>query len=233
MTCPDTAEILKTVLPKHFTDAYRRIQIAEKFGPDLAKGEELLTTIGAEKGNLAENFARTFFERATGTEKVNRLAHEAVSTAVNINNFTKLGQAAIANASQPAYTAVVAGAKNAAKGYGAAATKEGRDFARKILGDSKSQFYEDIAAQGRGVSGKAADVVLKYTGFNFVERLNRTVSANAGKHFARDTFEKLLDNPANKRARDTLAKMNVDVDAALKRGSLERGRRTKGGPEHS
>ena len=77
-----------------------------------------------------------------------------------------------------------------------------------------------MAAQSRGVSGKAADAVLRYTGFNFVERLNRTVAANAGKYFARDTFEKLLANPTNKKARDTLAKMNVDVDAALKRGAL-------------
>ena len=100
----------------------------------------------------------------------------------------------------------MAGAKNAAKGYGAAMTKEGRDFARKILGDSKKPVLRGHSGAGQGVSGKAADVVLKYTGFNFVERLNRTVAANAGKHFARDTFEKLLDNPANKKARDTLAK---------------------------
>ena len=30
----------------------------------------------------------------------------------------------------------------------------------------------------------------------------------------------MLADPANKKARDTLAKMNVDVDAALKRGAL-------------
>ena len=80
----------KTVLTKHFNDAYKRIQIAEKFGPDLAKGEELLTAIGGEKGDLAEGFARTYLERATGTEKVNRLAHEAV---IHRSQYQQLHQA--------------------------------------------------------------------------------------------------------------------------------------------
>ena len=218
------------VLNKHFQDAYRRINIAEKFGPDLAKGEELLTGIGGKAGNRAEDFARTYFERVTGTKKKSRLAHEAVSTAVNLNNFSLLGQAAIANASQPVYTGILAGVKNTAKGYAKAVTAEGKDFASKILGTSAKEFMEDVsAASGKSTSGKMADVVLKYTGFNAVERLNRIVAANAGREYARNSFEKLLANPNNKRLRETLDKMNVDVEVALKRGALSEADELKAG----
>ena len=56
-------------------------------GRILAKGEELLTAIGDKRGNMAEAFARTYLERVTGTEKVNTLVHEGVTTAVNMEQL--------------------------------------------------------------------------------------------------------------------------------------------------
>jgi len=211
------------VLSRYFADAYRRVNIAEKFGPDLAKGEKLLSEIGLNKGDKAESFARSYFQKVTSTEPEGNLAvKDAVRFATNFQAATKLGQAVISNLSQPAYTAIVAGAKNAAKGYGAAMTKEGRTFADKIiLSDTMTDFLKDTGEHiDRSKMGKAADTVLRRTGFTAVERMNRTVSANAGKFFAEDTFEKLLKKPDSARLRYHLEKMNVDVEAALERGEL-------------
>jgi hypothetical protein len=231
---PDYSRDPKVVLSKHFSDAYRRINIAEKFGPDLAGGEDLLSRIGQNKGDRAESFARTYFEKVTGTEKAgNQTVKEAVDFATNFNAFSKLGQAVISNLSQPVYTAVVAGAKNAAKGYRDAFTIRGKDFAEKtgaILNDTMSDFLKDAGARtDQSKMGRAADAVLKYTGFSSAERMNRTMSANTGKYFARETFDKLKAKPDNARLRETLGKMNVDVDAALKRGALNEADELKAG----
>lgn len=211
------------VLPRYFADAYRRINIAEKFGPDLAEGENLLAKIGLNKGDKTESFARTYFQKVTSTEpEGNAVVKDAVRLATNFQAFSKLGQAVISNLSQPTYTAIVAGAKNAAKGYAAAATKEGRNFADKIiLSDTMTDFLKDTGEHiDRSTMGRAADSVLRRTGFSAVERLNRMVAANAGKYFAEETFQKLLKKPDNARLRATLEKMNIDVEAALERGEL-------------
>ena len=237
---PDYSRDPVAVLTRHFSDAYRRINIAEKFGPDLASGEELLTAIGAGKGDKAESFARSYFEKVTGTEKAgNQVVKEAVNFATNFQAFSKLGQAVISNLSQPTYTAVVAGAKNAAKGYRDAFTIRGKDFAEKtgaILNDTMSEFLKDAGARtDQTLMGRGADAVLKYTGFTWAERMNRTMAANTGKYFARETFDKLRSTTeagkAGKSAqlRQTLEKMNVDVEAALQRGALNEADELKAG----
>lgn len=222
------------VLSRYFGDAYRRINIAEKYGPDLKEGEGLLTNIGMGKGDNAESFARSYFKKVTGTEEPgNAVVKQAVGAATNFQAASKLGQAALSNISQPVYTAVVTGAKNAAKGYYKGFTKEGRAFAEKtgaILDDTLSDFMKDAGARtDNSVAGKAADAVLKWTGFTASERMNRIVSANAGRYFANETLEKLLKNPENKGLRRALEKMNINVDDAIGRGELTEVEQLKAG----
>lgn len=213
------------VLVKYLNDAYRRVNLAEKLGPNYERAEELLSSIGLKHGDDIENFGRTYYQRFAGTEPVGDPGMKAaITTATNFQAASKLGQAVISNLSQPAYTAVVAGAKNAAKGYASVATKEGRAFAEKagvVLDSTIREFLnESLETSGQGIAGKGAEAVLKYTGFTSVEKMNRMVAANAGKFFAQETFEKLAKNPGNKRLRETLTKMNVNVEDALSRGEL-------------
>lgn len=210
------------MLLKYLDDAYWRIHIAEKFGPDLEKGEKLLTAIGAKKGDEAEGFARSYFKKATFTEDPgNPVVKKAIDVTTNFQAGSKLGQAVLSNVSQPVYTAVVAGAKNTVKGYYKFFTKEGKDFGTKIIGDSWADFMKDTGGiSPDDIASKFADAVLTNTQFNYIERMNRIVSANAGRYFAVETLEKLIKNPENKTLRRALEKMNINVDDAIGRGKL-------------
>jgi soluble cytochrome b562/ribosomal protein S18 len=211
------------VLQKYITDSYRRLHIAAKFGPEMEKGETLLSKIGQKYGDSAESFAREYMQRATDTEEGGNIAFKNFSrTMRNLHAGTKLGQAVIANSSQSVFTAVYAGPWRTVKGAAAAMTKDGRAFGNQILNDSVLDFLkEGDAYYGRsGAAGKFADTVMKYTGFTTVEKMNRIVAANTGKYLARDMFEKLDAHPESKKYRAGLEKLRVNVDKALEEGKL-------------
>jgi len=211
-------------LSKYFGDAYRRIHLAKQLGPEFEKAEGLLTKIGQSKGQAAEDFGRTLYKRFSGTEEHDPTTRTAVQAATNFQVVTKLGQAVIGNMTQTSYTAITAGLKNTMKGFLKAQTKEGKGFALKsgaILDSAINDFIGESTEAGKsGPLGKAAEIVLKRSGFNFVERMNRAVASNAGKYFADETFAKLQNKPNSAGLRRALEKMNINVDEALNRGSL-------------
>jgi hypothetical protein len=211
------------VVEKYITDSKRRIAIAREFGPEMEKGEKLLRKIGEEHGHKAENFAREYMQRATDTEPEGNLAFKEFSrTMRNFNAGSLLGQAVISNSSQSVFTAVYGGPWKTVKGTASSMTSEGHAFGRKILNDSVADFLkEGDAHYGRsGHLGGFADTVMKYTGFSWVEKMNRIVAANTGRHMALDMFDKLQKNPTSKKLRAGLEKLRVNVDDALERGEL-------------
>jgi hypothetical protein len=220
---PDYSRQADVVINKHLTDAYHRINMARQFGPDLGKGETLLTDIGLKRGNKAESFARSYFQKVTGTEaRGNETVNDAVTFATNFQAFSKLGQAAISNISQPSYTAVVFGAKNAVKGLGKSFTKEGKAFG-EIFTESMKDFLKDTGYGGAtdtSLMGRAANQVLEKTGFSYVEKMNRIMTANTGREYARETFAKLQAKPNHAGLAKELEKLNIDPKEALRRGSL-------------
>jgi hypothetical protein len=214
------------LLVKYIHDAYRRVNIAEQLGGKLESGYELLAQIGERYGSDAEDFAKLVMERFAGVEPARDNVWTAGLTVLrNYEAATKLGRAVIPNLSQSAQTAVVTGMKNTARALKAAATKEGEAFARRsgvALDQSIREFMHEVSGMAEGPAQRAADKVLRYTGFTWVERMNRIVAANAGKFFAHETFGALQKASGGKakRLEVTLKKLGVDVDAALKRGAL-------------
>ena len=211
------------VFLRYIHDANRRIAIAHEFGPKLERGEELLTAIGQNRGDKAESFARTLFNRELRIEEVpDTLSRRMIEAARNYEVFTKLGRAFIPNMSQHAYTAIITNAKDTAKGIAKSFTKEGRAFARRagVVNDEilKEFFNEVSGATGEGKLRRAINIEL--APFQWTEKLNRAAAANAGRYYARETFDALKKSPTKTRLRDTLSKMGVDVDAALSRGTL-------------
>jgi hypothetical protein len=207
------------IVLKYIDDAYERIHIATKFGPELEKGEKLLGEIRRDYGRDAGNFARIYFERVTGTEPEGNTALVKAGQALrNFHVVTKLGQAFIPNLSQPVFTAVHAGALNAARGYAAGLTPSGREFAEKILGDMGAELMLGAGGHRKGPGGGLADLVMKP--MQFVEKRNRFGAANAGYYLGQQEFKKLRKHPDSKKHRKELEDMRVDVDAALQRGSL-------------
>lgn len=219
-----------TALSTYYSRALRRLNEAERLGAGNEKAYEAAELIGQQFGDRAKDFAKTLVDRMTGRETLGlggKIATDIGGTVRGFEAATKLGQAVIANSSQTALTAVVAGVKNTARAVKAAMTKEGQEFALKSGATLSSTLHdfmrEAVGAGGRSLGERAGETVLKATGFLAVEKANRAIAANAGRFYAQDAFEKILSNPKSRSAINNsvmLRRMGVDLDAALKRGEL-------------
>jgi len=218
---------VERVLTRYLEGSYKRLNLVEEFGADFKRADDLVEMIG-QGGNsdYAVNAAKNYIDRITGREQHSSMFVNSGQSLVNLARHaevaTKLGQAVIANLSQTALTAVVAGFKPAMAGVREAMTMGGKEFAGLTGATLDSTMFQVMEGLKPGnFSGK----VLKYTGFNAVERLNRTIAANAGRHFADDLFKNLQTGMQNGSSRVPeyrrhLEKMGINVAEALGRGSL-------------
>lgn len=213
------------VLSKYFTGAYKRLNLAETFNADYSRADQMVEMIRQQSNDNARGMAKTYVDRILGRESSwdeawkTQLSHDVR----NFETATKLGQAVIANASQPVLLATVAGYKNTFKAVGDVMFRNGSEFAGMTgatLDATMAQIQRELGA------GSAGQWVLRRTGFSAVERFNRILSANAGKHFAQDQFRRLrnaLDSGATSRAnyyREELGKLGINPAEAIGRGSL-------------
>lgn len=97
-------------------------------------------------------------------------------------------------------------------------TRYGKDVGMESGAAIQSVFNEMVNATVGG--GKFSDWYLKKTKFTATELANRTASANSGVEWAREQFGKLLKDPGRTASRFRLEELGIDVDRALKRGSL-------------
>jgi len=212
-------------LTRYLDGAYKRVNMAETFGSDFRDADELVNMIGQTSGDLAQRVAKTYVDRITGREELGLFGQSGGVIGGAVRGFevaTKLGQAVIANASQSTLTVVTAGMKNTMRGLRDVAFGEGSEFAG-LTGAVLDSTINDIQrALGAGTIGSS---VLRATQFTRIEKFNRVLAANAGRNFANDVFGKLQKSLASGSSRaqlyrETLAKMDIDVPAALGRGML-------------
>lgn len=212
-------------LTRYLDGAYKRVNMAETFQANFRDADELVNMIGQTSGDLAQKVAKTYVDRITGREELGMFGASGAVIGGAVRGFevaTKLGQAAIANASQSALTVVVAGMQNTLKGLKAVAFGEGSEFAGltgAVLDSTLNDIQRSLGA------GRLSSEVLRKTGFTGIERFNRVLAANAGRAFANDVFSKLQRSLASGSSRanlyrETLTKMDIDVPTALGRGIL-------------
>jgi hypothetical protein len=85
-------------------------------------------------------------------------------------------------------------------------------------------FTGEIMRQMGGFD--AGGQFLRATGFSFTERINRTISAVAGRNYAQQMFKRIANQAKrgqvpNKRAVKELERLGINVDEAIKRGGLK------------
>ena len=214
------------VLKKYFDGSYKRLNLAEQFGSDYKRADELATAIGqAGGGDRGMNFAREYIDRITGREiqgVFNQSLRPVRSAAMNFMVASKLGQAVIANASQPILSFISSDAKSFVRGVREAFTTNGKEFAGmtgSALDSTMAQIVHDLGGTRLG------QTVLQGTGFNKVEKFNRVLAANIGKNYAENTWQKLqyalnTDGVRVDFYKRELTRLNIDPIEALSRGRL-------------
>jgi hypothetical protein len=122
-----------------------------------------------------------------------------------VQTVTKLGLSVIDNLSQTAFTATRFGFKATYKALSDDIfnRKMSRDFA-----ESAGALNSDIMRTIEIESGKSWEgEFLRRTGFATIERMNKAVGANAGKHFMMNNFALISRNPTSRRSKTAIRLM--------------------------
>lgn len=172
---------------------------SDKFGKNVSmigwgsRAEALVKQIGLDGNDDMARYASDAIETFLGY-KTYSARSKAFSQAVrDYQTVTKLGLAVIENTSQSAFTATRFGFKATYKALRDDIFNRdmSRDFAEQsgaLLGDVLRSI--EIEA-GTTWSGE----FLRRTGFATIERMNRRIGANAGKHFMLDNMAQISRNP--------------------------------------
>lgn len=208
----------RRVIPSYVLNAYTRLETARSFGPQNQKLNAMLNKIrkteGVEVARDVDKLIRTI------TGQIDRApAREKLSITLRMLQVPKLSFGQILNISQ-SYLNTWLGADLGSMAYGLqsafkdAGVREGLRAGATL----QSVINQQLAYFGGGQN--FANNILKYTGFNWTELFNRTVTANATKKYVEKTFDKLKANPDNRFLRWRLEEFMINPDEALAKGAL-------------
>jgi len=209
-------EKTKEALYAHVLSASRRINEVAQFGHDDAIANRLMERIGA--AGWPVELARDQFQTIVGAKPYDQW--RSASALRQYNAFTRLGFAALSNATQFVNTASVIGVVRTAQAMGKAWRKDERDFADKAgvtLDTVMRELREGAGWSDRvipGLNKSASDLAMP--AFNEVETYNRRFTVVGGRDFAVDQARKAASG--NLQARRALEAMGLDADAIARRG---------------
>ena len=196
----------------------RRIAMAEAFGPDLARLNQLIRRVGLEGGN--EDFALQIVNRILGRQRdLSRTEQKFETFAGPARSFAVISHLALAGAQNLTQlhfgafrTSYVAAAKATGKMLKSLVSEDARHELLKLISDSgaipfvregkirmrdlffsdvSDEYYKDYVGINTSVS-KYARWFLIGTGFTPSERFNRIVSAMMGEEYLKSQLNRAL-----------------------------------------
>ena len=207
------------------------LRIAQAMQYDV-KDERLIAAI-EQMAPQDQEYALKVADRLKGQDARARVDQHIIEGLLSYNVISKLGLAMIPNATQNVNTVLRLGAVSLIKGIKAAVKnrKEAEQFAAAAGIHLDPANIALTVAEARGGPSLYATKFLQATGFNATEYWNRLVSSQAARGWAEDMF-KALKKPGSvswvqriagkqpARIKRLFRNSGVDIDAALKRGSL-------------
>lgn len=224
------------VYPDYLLGAAERIGRADVAGPYGEKLQELLEVIRGTDGQASYEMARRLASEKLGTTYMNHPESGSIERGIKAGiAMTTLHLAPIANTTGGMASMVtLMGLKTFAKGFSELVAD--REASREFTNEAGPALYQVIknlkrvtGAENQGLISKLSSKVLMNPSENMArnERWMRELGAVVGKNGATSEFEKLLRDPSNTLARRRLNVLGIDVDSALRRGSLDSGDLTK------
>jgi hypothetical protein len=223
------------VLLNHSKGANRRNVFGEGMGGDGTKWMESMVDAAVAEGGsrtFASNLIKQVFNEKYEVEAMSKITSLMMSSQV----AAKMTLALLPNMTQSLNTLAWGGIRNTAKGTFQSMKKESRDNVYKtgatadsiIEGVAKTFNRQSQLGSGagpaafhavEGASQRLADMTLRYTGFNQVERWNRIISGNTGLVTLRDLVAKgkngMLKGETLERARRKTQSMGINLDDAV------------------
>lgn len=207
------------VLTDYFRSAEKRLANIREFGVRDEKALGLFKNIAEEGGNA--NFAIHVVKDITGNT-VRNAGMQKLSSMVRASNIPLLAMSQIINLSQSASTALRTSNRATAKAIFDTmfSPRQSKEFALRA-GATLDSVSSEMARHLGG--DKWGAKMLRYSGFNFTERINRTIAASAGKNYAESLAGKLLKTPkkAHKGVRNELTRLGIDPEDVIRKGGLD------------
>jgi len=212
---------VRKIFPVYYTGAVQRLEQVGEFGPN---GEILNKLSGA--------FARRRGKEVGSEQAIEDIAEfkklipalfgiieaspkrQKISLFLRALSIPKLAFAQILNMGQSLNTLLATDLPSLSKGLVAGFTRRGQKTALES-GATIQSILRQSATLGDDVP--FADSFLKWTGFTWTEKFNRTVAANAGITYAQRLRRVLIENPENKTARRVLEELGLDVNSVIKK----------------
>lgn len=210
------------------SNAVNRLNWAKTFGPNDENLDLMFKGIRETGGHSGEQLARDYIDAVTKRGKYYRSVRPWEQKLGSLQVATKLSTAVLANMTQPLNNVVFSGRLSPLfKGLGSIVKElaetgdiaSARDFSLRAGStwfDTRQEFNQ---LYGNEI-GNMGTKVLKYTGFNAVEKFNRILSSQTGKHMADEFFDDLKDGIKPDFAKVKLRQLGIDVEGAVKRGFL-------------
>ncbi len=206
------------VLTDYYKSSERRLANIREFGVRDELIQESLRKIGLEGGNA--NFAAHVMADITGNTVRNN-GIQKWSSIIRASNIPLLAMSQMINLSQSASTILRTSVFATSKAIFDTmfSSKVTREFALRsgaTLDSVSSEMARHLGGDRYGAK------MLRWSGFNFTERINRTIAASAGKNYAENLAGKLLKGKRSaKGARHELTRLGLDPDQIIAKGGLD------------
>ncbi len=213
---------LEAVLSTYYTRGYRRLEEVRTLGQNNEIINPLIQGMRAEGYNA--QFAEDLLAATTGTVQYSQ-GRANLSKFLRTVNTPLLASAQVINLSQSVSTLLRTNTRATLKAMFQLSTNFRKESEFGLRSSAlMDNFTGEIMRQMGGFD--AGGQFLRATGFSFTERINRTISAVAGRNYAQQTFKRISDQVKrgqvpNKRAVKELERLGINVDEAIKRGGLK------------
>jgi hypothetical protein len=210
---------------------YKRLNFVKVFGPKEEGLDLILAGIKEQSGKEGYDLANKYLDvmmkntmKGSYYRRVGKLEQGQASLEV----ATKLGLAVLSHTTQPLNLAVYGGrlrpmvkamVELVVQGVKDGNLASAEDFslrAGSTWTETMRRYKELYGTETNRLGSK----ILHATGFVSFDKYRRIYASVTGKHLAQDLFQEIRADVRPDVARKKLAQMGIDVDQALKRGSL-------------
>lgn len=208
--------------------AAKRLNYAKTFGPNDEILDYITSKIQETHGRSGKEYATRYMDAILKNGKYYRGTAAWEQGLASLQVASKLSLAVLSHTSQPLNLAIYSGRlKPMIKAMGEMVSElvsngnvaSGEDFALRAGAtwtESMRRYRELYGTEVGGFGSK----VLHATGFVSLDKYRRIYASVTGKYLAEDLFGELTRGIRPNVARSRLAEMGIDVDKAMKRGSL-------------
>jgi hypothetical protein len=216
------------VLFEDIDKASKRLNYAKIFGPNEENLDVVMKGIHDTSGNTGREYAMKYMDAILKSGKYYKGVRPWEQGLASLQVATKLSLAVLSHTSQPLNLAVYGGKLHPmVKALGSLVSefvengnvRSAEDFALQsgaTWSESMRRYRELYGTETGGFGSK----LLHATGFVSLDKYRRIFASVTGKYLAEDWFRELQEGVRPDVARKRLGELGLDVEKAIKRGSL-------------